>query len=261
LLVPGGTFYRSYDGVDLTDNGFPATVSDFALDRYEVTVGRFRAFVNAGKGTKANPPVAGDGVHPLIPASGWDATWNANLVADSASLQTAIKCDSGNATWTPSVGVNENRPMNCLLWYEAFAFCAWDGGRLPTEAEWNYAASGGNEQRYYPWSKPPTSTTLDTTYAVYSASGINAQVGSKSPKGDGRWGHADLGGNEFEVVLDWFVSPYAQNICTNCANLTPTDVKVVRGGGFLDGPQAAVRTVAGPMYRNYDVGFRCARTK
>ena len=48
LLVPGGTFYRTYGGVTFNDKSFPATVSDFALDKCEITVGRFRAFVNAG---------------------------------------------------------------------------------------------------------------------------------------------------------------------------------------------------------------------
>jgi hypothetical protein len=61
LLVPGGTFYRSYDGVDFTDKSYPATVADFYLDKYEITVGRFRAFVNAGMGTQASPPASGAG--------------------------------------------------------------------------------------------------------------------------------------------------------------------------------------------------------
>src|SRR6187549_509212 len=59
LLTPGGTYYRSYDNVDHFDRSFPATVSDFYLDKYEVTVGRFRAFVDAGMGTRKNPPAVG----------------------------------------------------------------------------------------------------------------------------------------------------------------------------------------------------------
>ena len=69
LLVPRGTFYRSYNEVDFTDKSYPATVADFYLDKYEITVGRFRQFVNAGMGTQANPPAAAAGVHPLITGS------------------------------------------------------------------------------------------------------------------------------------------------------------------------------------------------
>ncbi len=48
-------------------------------------------------------------------------------------------------------GSNENQPINCVTWYEAFAFCISDGGYLPTAAEWNYAAAGGSDQRAYPF--------------------------------------------------------------------------------------------------------------
>src|SRR5215468_7497372 len=58
--VPGGTYYRSYDLAGDANSGntnYPATVSSFRLDKYEVTVGRFRAFVNSGMGTQSNPPL------------------------------------------------------------------------------------------------------------------------------------------------------------------------------------------------------------
>jgi hypothetical protein len=63
LAVPGGTFNRSNDG------NYPATLSSFGLDRFEVTVGRFRAFVSAGMGTQASPPLPGSGAHPRIAGS------------------------------------------------------------------------------------------------------------------------------------------------------------------------------------------------
>ena len=65
-----------------------------------------------------------------------------------------------------------------MNWFESYAFCIWDGGFLASEAEWNYAAAGGSEQRYYPWSSPATSTTIDGTYAVFFTSST-ADVGSK----------------------------------------------------------------------------------
>jgi formylglycine-generating enzyme len=263
LPVPGGTFYRSYDNVTYTDKSYPATVADFALDKYEITVGRFRAFVNAGMGTQASPPALGAGIHPLIANSGWDTTWNTSLPADTASLKTAMKCDSTYQTWTDTSGGNENRPQNCMDWYLASAFCAWDGGRLPTEAEWNYAAAGGTEQRAYPWSSPPTSTTIDDSYAVYCGGSCSSikNVGSK-PAGNGKWGHADLAGNVWEWTLDWYVSPYPTP-CNNCAYIPSASYRVYRGGSFNYGAstlRSAYRYNYYPVFRSGSLGSRCART-
>ncbi len=229
--------------MDITDPNYPATVSDFYLDKYEITVGRFRVFVNAGMGTQASPPAAGAGAHPGITGSGWDSTWNTNLAANTASLTAAIKCDAAYQTWTDTAGSNESKPVNCLDWYTAFAFCAWDGGRLATEAEWNYAASGGSEQRYYPWSIPATSTTIDDSYAVYCCGSCTPlNVGSKSPKGDGKWGQSDLAGNVWEWTLDWYADPYPIP-CSNCADLTAASGRVVRGGSF-DNHACGLRSAA-----------------
>jgi formylglycine-generating enzyme len=169
-------------------------------------VGRFRQFVNAGRGTQANPPAEGDGVHPLISGSGWHSSWNTSLALDTPALKSNLNCNSVFQTWTETAGINESKPIDCLDWYTAFAFCAWDQGRLATEAEWNYAASGGSEQRYYPWSSSLEPTVLDDSYAAYGGTSGILKVGTKSTKGDGKWGHADLAGNVWEWTLDWYES-------------------------------------------------------
>jgi formylglycine-generating enzyme required for sulfatase activity len=265
-LVSGGTFYRSYNGVDLTDMSFPATVDDYYFDKYEITVGRFRVFLKEGMGTQASPPSAGAGAHPKIAGSGWDSAWNTKLAANIDSLKTALKCNSTYQTWTDAAGGNESKPVNCLDWYTAFAFCAWDGGRLPTEAEWNYAASGGSAQRYYPWSSPSTSTTIDYTYAVYNCDGLCTplNVGSRSPKGDARWGQSDLAGNVDEWTLDWYASPYSVP-CNNCADLNTASIRMLRGGDFANyAPylRSAYRSTYPNFPEGHDagIGSRCARS-
>lgn len=262
LLVRGGTFYRSYDGVSFTDQGFPATISDFALDKYEVTVGRFRRFVAA---YSQNMIEVGSGKNPNNPVDpGW--TWSSELPVDAAALIDSTKCGPLYDGWTDSPGGNENKPMNCLNWYEAFAFCIWDGGRLPTEAESNYAAAGGNQQRVFPWGN----TAPDCTYANYYLDsvaycvlpGMTVDVGS-TPKGNGRWGQADLAGNVWEWSLDLFTWPFPLP-CTDCANTTTGTNRVFRGGSFdlaSESLQSARRyPSAFSTDQHYStVGVRCAR--
>ncbi len=274
--VPGGTFLRGYDiATDgmYADASHPATVSPFVLDKFEVTVGRFRAFVAAGGGTRTNPPSVGDGAHARIPGSGWSETWNTDLVDDGPALSVALACDSQRQTWTPATGGNEDLPINCTDWLEAMSFCVWDGGYLPTEAEWNFAASGGDEQRAYPWASPADSLDIDCSYANYNPNypsgpfcvdgtvGGARRVGAESPKGDGKWGHADLGGNVNEWVLDGF-APYAVP-CDDCADLTNQGGRVVRGSDWANASaslRAAQRNYTTPTgNRDSKIGFRCAR--
>ncbi|WP_437500231.1 formylglycine-generating enzyme family protein [Sorangium sp. So ce1099] len=267
-MVPGGSFNRG------NDPAFPATVSGFLLERFEVTVGRFRRFVDAYPGSQ---PAAEAGAHPSIQGSGWSPAWNGELPPDAAALRAAVSCQPDNPdmpTWTDEVGAQEHLPMNCVSWYVAFAFCAWDGGRLPTEAEWNYAAAGGDEQRQYPWSNPPGSTEIDASHASYdcresAAPGCTFQsdfgdivpVGSRSPKGDGRWTQADLGGSMREWMLDGYGAYPAE--CIDCANLTDTAERAVRGGSTFGTPRyllSSERVKVSPGAPYYSLGVRCART-
>jgi formylglycine-generating enzyme required for sulfatase activity len=256
-LVPGGTFYRSYDGVNYTDKSYPATVSDFRLDRFEVTVGRFRKFVAEYSQTMIP---AGAGKNPHDPDDpGWDTAWNASLPADTAALEAAVQCTS-YPTWTTAVGSNENEPITCITWFESFAFCIWDGGRLPTEAEWNYAAAGGSEQREYPWSTSGP-MMIDCSYANINAScGTPApkNVGAESPKGDGKYDQADLAGNVWEWTLDWYGIPYATP-CMDCADTTKGTGRILRGGSFYyEAVPLSYRFSNYPTFLGG--GVRCARS-
>jgi formylglycine-generating enzyme required for sulfatase activity len=265
VLVPGGTFNRQ-------DIGFPATLDDFRLDREEVTVGRFRAFVAADQGTQMSPPETFSGEHPGLTTSGWDASWNASLAVWPTALRASLKCDATFQTWTDEPTGFEELPINCVSWFEAFAFCAWDGGWLPTDAEWEYAWRGGGEQRAWPWSSPPTAMMIDPRYASYDCTGDFSAAqqcafgdlglaGSRAGRDDGKWGHHDLAGNVWEWVLDWDGPPPVP--CDNCALLTPGTpaARVARGGGFASplSELASHRAAQPPVQRSKDYGFRCAR--
>jgi len=268
LPVPGGTFLRGYDGVSYTSTSLPATVSGFHADRFEVTVGRFRRFVESGWATQQAPPAAGVGAHPSLAGSGWDAAWNTSLPADDAALRASLDCEF-SPTWTDAAGANETRPVNCVSFYLAFAFCAWDEARLPTETESLYLGAGGDQQRAYPWSVPATSVAIDPSYANYSCTGDGSapgvcglpdflRVGSRSPKGDGRFGHADLAGSVWEWALD--VAGSQPLSCTDCAVLSGGQNRILRGGGFNNAADALLvsfRNGTPPGDRLNTLGFRC----
>ncbi len=257
-VVPGGTFRRSYDGVlngGYADANFVATVDDFRLDRYEVTIGRFRAFL-AGYGS----PINGTGKNPNDPTDpGWQASSNA-LLPSASKLASLLSCE--RQRWTEAPGSDETKPVACLTWYEAFAFCIWDGGRLPTEAEWNYAAAGGSEQRAFPWSSPPYSLVIDDSHAVHGPEMLAvAPVGSK-PNGHGKWGHADLAGNVSEWTRDLWARPYVTP-CENCSEQAANSpARVLRGGAAGDAAEflrTGRRDYASPEARRSTFGVRCAR--
>lgn len=264
-VVTGGSFFRSYDGVNdkYLDKSFPATLTSFRLDRFEVTRDRFRKFATAwnagwrpapgsGKHTHLN---GGNGVTDSSGASAFESGWDASWVGIVDVVQPEI--GDGSA---------ESFPANAN-WYASYAFCIWDGGFLPTEAELNYAAAGGAEQRIYPWSNPPSAMLLDCTYAnTPQGNGwcppwrsVNA-VGSESPKGDGKYGQADLGGNASEWTLDWYVVPPSTS-CTDCAYLMapaegdPT-LRTLRDAPLVSRRQWYYAEYVGDDHQ----GVRCARS-
>lgn len=265
-LVPGGSFLRLYDGLDRSGTSLPAKVSPFYLDSFEVTVGRFRAFVDAYPASKPSP---GSGAHPKVPSSGWDGSWP--LAQDKVALSAGLAdpgCVDFNATpvatWTPSPGPNERLPIMCLTWYEAVAFCAWDGGRLPTLAELNFAQAGGDEQRVYPWTTTKSYAAIDDSRAVYRAKPpfptTPLAVGSK-PAGVSRWGQFDLSGNVGQLTLDRLGDPPTP--CDDRAKLDPkNDGMYVIGGSWGSTDSSLPSGIGGgadQSGRSSFVGVRCVR--
>jgi formylglycine-generating enzyme required for sulfatase activity len=294
-LVAAGTFYRTYEvgdvggGATSADGGGaeadPATVSAFRLDKYDVTVGRFRQFVKAvlsPDGGAAWVPPVGSGKHTHLNGGrglvdvgstdagtayepGWVAAADSNITPTGSNLSSCAPF----STWTPSVATQEHLPINCVNWYEAYAFCIWDGGFLPSEAEWENAAAGGSQQREYPWGATDPGTT--NQYAIYNCEYPNgssnctdvsniAPVGA-TPSGVGVWGQLDLAGNMWQWNAD-FYAPYVDP-CTDCGYVTSASSRVLRGGSFRDlaaSLSPPYRNANDPTLRNDFIGFRCART-
>jgi formylglycine-generating enzyme required for sulfatase activity len=288
--VVGGTYDRTYasSGGDAAGLSDPATVSGLRMDRYLVTVGRFRQFVQAWNDGDATPAAhSGKHVHlnggqGLVDSSlttsnegGWDASDDGSIQPTDANLMSCIiTSDDASAvaysTWTPSPAGQETLPINCINWYEAYAFCIWDGGFLPSEAELEYAAAAGSQQREYPWGGADPGTSDE--YAIYgcnyplgadgACTGVEdiAPVGS-APSGAGAWGQVDLAGDMYGWTLDAyaaFVSP-----CDDCAYLGSAPARAIRGGAFAyDEASLLVRArdSSAPAFRNGSIGVRCART-
>jgi formylglycine-generating enzyme required for sulfatase activity len=262
--VPGGTFTQG-GSPEVAAPAHESTVSSFALDKYEVTVGRFRKFVAAYVSNTASAPVQGSGVNPAVPGTGWQSQWNTSLPATPAVFAAQLKCDVRYQTWTDVPGTvdEENRAIGCVNWREAFAFCIWDGGRLATESEWEYAAAGGPENRLYPWG----SATPDCGHANFWACANNTALSvSAAPAGNGKWDHADLAGNVWEWAFDWY-GTYSGSSTNDYANTAPSGYRVLRGGGwdqigtYLRAAERS-RTGAGLEPDNHIpyIGLRCART-
>lgn len=195
--------------------------------------------------------------------TGWDASWAANVDTSDSARQMGGTW----ATWTASATTQENRPINYVNWFESYAFCIWDGGFLPSEAEWNYVAAGGGAQRQYPWGTPAPDCALANflggTGGSYCYSSYTMNVGVLN--GTGLYGQADLAGNVMEWTLDWYASTASAfgSTCTNCAYLpSSSDDRVLRGGAFNGAASTLLTTYrynTSPSSRSNNFGARCAR--
>ncbi len=248
VLIPAGTFEMGSDSAHVDESPIHTVSLDaFYMDTHEVTNAEYAAFLNAkGKHTDAGN------------------TW---VYFNDASDLVKISLSDGRYTPVPAYA---NYPVTYVTWYGAMAYAAWAGKRLPTEAEWEYAARGGLSGKKYPWGD-----TIDKTRARYGRKTLRpTAVGSYAANGYGLY---DMVGNVWEWCLDAYdrgfyaTSPVRnplsgassiQWLLDNYIETGDSVSRVLRGGSWLNTAQVVrvtYRLFVPPSVTNGTYGFRCVK--
>jgi formylglycine-generating enzyme required for sulfatase activity len=255
IAIPGGSFFMGSDeGLPFEKPALQVVLQPFCIDEFEVTVDRYRACSEAGRCKRAGSTNEWVGI-----------------------------TDKDHKTFDPLCNIREpdaktKHPVNCVDWEMAEKFCREQGGRLPTEAEWEFAARGP-DGRKYPWGDDdPASDRLNACGKECMAWGQKHGVEEKSmydvddgfpntapvgsfPKGASRYGVQDVVGNVWEWVADWY-GEYSKDEQTAPKGPASGEEKVIRGGAWNGSYASWVRPTFrykdAPTKRSYGIGFRCA---
>jgi formylglycine-generating enzyme required for sulfatase activity len=250
-LIPAGTFTMGSPTTEPQRGSgevqHQVTLSAYRMSKYEITNAQYAGFLNA-KGIGSNGIYAA-GAYPtqtlIYENADWGVTWT-------------------GAQWQPVAG-KDNFPVVNVTWYGAAEFATYAGGRLPTEAEWEYACRGGtttpfntgaclnNTQANYYWAYPLTGcTNTNTNYP-----GQTQAVNSYSPNAYGLY---NMHGNVWEWCADWY-GAYSTTAQTNPTGPATGASRVLRGGSwnlFAQGCRSAIRNSNIPVNNFNFNGFRLA---
>ena len=230
VLILGGTFDMGQADVANANPIHQVTLSAYYIDVNEVTVAQYVAFLNSG---------------------GKDTHYISDMSDPFCEI---TKIGEGNYSVASGKG---NFPIVYVNWEDAKAYCEWAGKRLPTEAEWEYAARGMDGWTY-PWGEG-----IDNTKANYDSNvGTTTTPVGTYPTGASPFGCLDMAGNVWEWVSDWRAA-YSSTPQINPTGPETGGDRVMRGGSWLADNlscRAAWRSSYDPSVRNFTLGFRCAQT-
>jgi formylglycine-generating enzyme len=257
VLIPGGSFDMG------TDDGMPfegpvhrVTVKLFCMDEREVTVAEFSRFVEA--------------THYLTEAEkyGWSVVFDVKTGEWSRVDGANWRHPEGSGTTT-----QRDEPVVQISWNDANAYAKWAGKRLPTEAEWEFAARGGLIGKTYAWGddlRPGGKPVANWWQGVFPDRNTGedgflgrAKVGSFSPNG---YGLFDMAGNVWEWTSAWYSEDYYSKSPSQDPKGPPSgEERVIRGGSwmcaenFCSNYRVAARSHSSPDTGLNNLGFRCVK--
>ena len=257
VLIPAGSFQMGSDDEEAFDNEKPVHtvhLDAFYMDIYEVTNAQFKAFLDA------NPQWQKDQI---------DARFRDD---DDLYLNAWTGTD-----YPPG---KADHPVWFVNWYAAMAYAEWAGKRLPTEAEWEYAARGGLAGKKYPWGDDEP-TLADANYTEWDENGNSSGIRDTTPVGQypaNGYGLYDMVGNVGEWCLDKYQDDFyaysdnsqnpiagrmtLQELRENFRTIPPNSSRMWRGGSWYSGEQTlrvANRFANAPTKAYSSSGFRCVR--
>jgi formylglycine-generating enzyme required for sulfatase activity/serine/threonine protein kinase len=256
VRVPGGRFFMgSDDDLPKEKPAHNVTIPSFCMDRFEVSTDAYRACSDRGDCKRAGTTNRWEGI-------------------------TAKEQKTFDPVCNFAASARGKHPINCVDWSMADRFCRAEGKRLPTEAEWEFAARG-SDGRKFPWGDTrPTSKHLNacgkecvrwldqrgaqndgSLYPEDDSWATTAPIGS-FPSGSTRWGAEDMVGNVWEWVADWS-GPYTAEDQTSPEGPKAGTARVIRGGAwngaYPDWVRPSFRYESAPDTRSHGIGFRCAK--